>query len=253
MKYYGMTNRGKLRKTNQDNYGIATNENGDIFAMVCDGIGGGRGGDVASRMAVDYFSENFAAHGAFQTADEVKAWLRALISEANRRIHTRGQEDPLLQGMGTTLCGILKCAAGTYVVNIGDSRVYALRRDGNMAQVTMDHTLVQDMLLHGELSYQEAANYPDKNYLTNALGAWETIRSDISTLADDSYGYLICSDGLHGYVSERVIQSIVMDRERDPALRVRKLIRAALDTGGYDNVTVILIDLEGESHSWQKI
>ncbi|MBQ3272807.1 MAG: Stp1/IreP family PP2C-type Ser/Thr phosphatase [Solobacterium sp.] len=247
MKYCGTTDRGKLRKSNQDNYVIATNRNGDVFAIVCDGIGGGRGGDIASRMTVNYFSELFAEHAGFESASDAKYWLRINISEINRRIFQRSKDQEELRGMGTTMCGVLKASVGTFVVNIGDSRAYSWQKDTGLKQLTIDHTLVQDMIMHGEITRKEAENYPRKNVLTNALGVWESVRSDIDTHPEPVQGYLICSDGLHGYVDEKSIAKIVMTKGRDPALKVRRLIKAALDAGGFDNITVILIDLEGEN------
>ena len=135
---------------------------------------------------------------------------------------------------------------GKFVVNIGDSRAYAWFDSGRFSQLTMDHTLLNDMLMHGELTLKEAENFPRKNVLTNALGVWESVRCDINVHQEQIDGLLLCSDGLHGYVSEEHIMGIVMNHDMDPTLRGRKLLKAALDAGGYDNITIVLIDLEGE-------
>ena len=247
MKYYGMSDKGKIRKTNQDSYVIATNEAGDLFAIVCDGIGGNLGGDVASRLAINYFSVAFSNTNGFKTSTAVKKFLREGIQEVNTLIFETGKENPKLHGMGTTLCGILLCHAGRFVVNVGDSRAYSFSHNGQFTQLTMDHTLVNDMIMHGELTPEQAKNYPKKNVLTNAIGVWETVRSDIDTHLEDMDGVLLCSDGLHSYVDQSVIRSIVLDTQIDPILRVRKLVKASLDAGGFDNVTAILIDLEDDS------
>lgn len=247
MKYYGMSDKGKIRKTNQDSYVIATNEAGDLFAIVCDGIGGNLGGDVASRLAINYFSVAFSNTKGFKTSNAVKKFLREGIQEVNTLIFETGKENPKLHGMGTTLCGILLCHAGRFVVNVGDSRAYSFSHNGQFTQLTMDHTLVNDMIMHGELTPEQAKNYPKKNVLTNAIGVWETVRSDIDTHLEDMDGVLLCSDGLHSYVDQSVIRSIVLDAQIDPILRVRKLVKASLDAGGFDNVTAILIDLEDDS------
>lgn len=247
MKYYGMSDKGKIRKTNQDSYVIATNEAGDLFAIVCDGIGGNLGGDVASRLAINYFSVAFSNTKGFKTSIAVKKFLREGIQEVNTLIFETGKENPKLHGMGTTLCGILLCHAGRFVVNVGDSRAYSFSHNGQFTQLTMDHTLVNDMIMHGELTPEQAKNYPKKNVLTNAIGVWETVRSDIDTHLEDMDGVLLCSDGLHSYVDQSVIRSIVLDTQIDPILRVRKLVKASLDAGGFDNVTAILIDLEDDS------
>lgn len=247
MKYYGMSDKGKLRKTNQDSYVIATNLAGDLFALVCDGIGGNLGGDVASRMAVKYFSVAFSNTKGFKSVAGVKKFLRDGVQEINRQIFETGKENPKLHGMGTTLCGVVISKVGKFVVNVGDSRCYSFRHTGEFQQLTMDHTLVNDMLMHGELTPDQAKNYPKKNVLTNAVGVWETVRCDIDTHMEDVDGFLLCSDGLHSYVEESTIRNIVLNTEMDPSLRARKLVKEALDVGGFDNVTTILIDLEDVS------
>ena len=100
------------------------------------------------------------------------------------------------------------------------------------------------MLMHGELTPEEAENYPRKNVLTNAVGVWESVRCDIDLHLEQMDGILLCSDGLHSYVDEKEIRAIVLNTDNDPSLRSRRLIKASLDAGGMDNVTVILIDLE---------
>ena len=246
MKYYGITDRGLIRKNNQDSYVIASNEARDVFAIVADGIGGNLGGDIASRMAVSHFSKAFSETGSFRSESQVKAWVEKQVEKANTEIYQYGQKRPALKGMGTTLCGALITRHAVYIVNIGDSRAYAWWNDGRMSQLTMDHTLLNDMLMHGELTLKEAENFPRKNVLTNALGVWESVRCDINVHQEQIDGLLLCSDGLHGYVSEEHIMGIVMNHDMDPTLRGRKLLKAALDAGGYDNITIVLIDLEGE-------
>jgi len=246
MKYYGVTDRGKVRKTNQDSYVIATSQAGDVFAIVCDGIGGGKGGDVASRLAITYFSMSFSLNRGFKDEDALRAWLNKSVEGANKEIYKTGSETNGLKGMGTTLTGVLLTSVGRYIVNIGDSRVYGYYKDGTFKCLTSDHTLVNDMVKHGDLTKEEAKTYPRKNVLTNALGVWKKVRYDLTRCREEINGFLLCSDGLHGYVDEEVIRKIVIDRESDPTLRVRRLYKAAMEAGGYDNVTAILIDLEGD-------
>ena len=246
MKYFGLTDRGRLRKTNQDSYTIASNRAGDVFAVVCDGIGGGKGGDIASRLAVTHFSMAFSNNEGFKDDQQVKRWLEIEIPAANEEIFRTGQRTPELKGMGTTLTGVMITSVGRFVINVGDSRTYAYYNDDTMKVLTTDHTLVNDMLRHGELTPEEAKNYPRKNVLTNALGVWEKSRFDVERHDEAVNGFLICSDGLHGYVDEEVIRSIVLNRMMDPALRVRRLYAEAMNAGGFDNITAILIDLEGD-------
>ncbi len=251
MKYFGLTDRGKLRKTNQDSYVIASNRAGDVFAIVCDGIGGGKGGDIASRLAVTHFSMAFSNNEGFEDEAQLRRWIGLEIPASNEEIFRMGRRTPELKGMGTTMTGIMISSCGIFVVNIGDSRTYSYYRNGSFTQLTTDHTLVNDMLRHGELTPEEAKNYPRKNVLTNALGVWEKARFDFEKFDEKADGFLICSDGLHGYVEEEVIKSIVLNRQIDPAIRVRKLYAEAMNAGGYDNITAILVDLEGGERNEQ--
>ncbi len=246
MKYFGLTDRGKVRRTNQDSYIIASNRAGDVFAVVCDGIGGGKGGDIASRLAVTHFSMAFSHNEGFADESLLRRWLSLEIPASNEEIYRMGRRTQELKGMGTTLTGVMITSVGIYVVNIGDSRTYAYYSDGSFVQLTNDHTLVNDMVRHGELTPDEAKNYPRKNVLTNALGVWEKARYDLEKIDKKTDGFLVCSDGLHGYVEEDVIREIVLNRDIDPAIRVRRLYGEAMNAGGYDNITAILIDLEGD-------
>ncbi len=248
MKYYGITDKGLVRKSNQDSYVIAANSANDFFAIVADGIGGNLGGDIASRMAVRFFSKAFSETEQFTDPEIAKRWIESAVNACNSQIYEYGLKNPKFKGMGTTFCGVMFTSFGKLIVNIGDSRAYGWFPDGRFKLLTNDHSLVNDMLQHGELTPEEAKNYPRKNVLTNALGVWQNVRSDIDLHQEEISGLLLCSDGLHGYVEEEVIQNIILSKQSDPSLRCRKLLKAALDTGGYDNVTIIVIDLEGDNY-----
>lgn len=244
MRYYGVTDRGLVRKTNQDNYVIASNEVGDVFAIVCDGIGGGRGGDVASKIAIDYFSEVFSENNGFTDRDEVFNWIRFHVAKANDQIFVRSTTTSIYKGMGTTFVGILLCKVGRFIVNIGDSRVYGAYPDSKFTPLTQDHTLVNDLLKTGEITQEEAEYHPKKNVLTNALGVWDSVRIDIHEHTGPISSFLICSDGLYGYVDHDVIKKVMVSKELSTTLKVRNLLNKALKAGGYDNITIILIELE---------
>ena len=245
MKYYGITDKGLVRKSNQDSYVIATNVAGEVFAIVADGIGGNLGGDIASRMAVAHFSRVFSETEQFRDADEVKLWLNREVKICNSAIFDYGKQHADLKGMGTTLCAALITHIGIFIVNIGDSRAYAWWHVGKMKQLTVDHTLVNDMLMHHEITPEEAKTFPRRNVLTNALGVWEDVKCDITHHIEKMDGILLCSDGLHGYVPEKTVLRVVLDPHKDPSLRARKLIKLALEAGGFDNTTVILLDFAG--------
>ncbi len=246
MKYYGITDKGFIRKSNQDSYVIATNESKDVLAVVADGIGGNRGGDIASRIAVSVMCEGFSSSLKFNQPNQIHEWLRNTISNANSQIFYYAQSHPDYQGMGTTLCALLVCELGCWFVNIGDSRAYAWFADGRFQQITQDHSYVNDLVRKGEMTLEEAKHSKQKNMLTNALGVWRDVRFDEFHGFSGIQGVLLCSDGLHAYVDEEVIRSILFSNSIPVAKKARRLIEVANRVGGFDNVTAIIVDLRGD-------
>lgn len=247
MKYYGITDRGLVRKNNQDSYVIASNQADDILAIVADGIGGNLGGDIASRLCVSHFSRAFSEVEAFSCEREIVEWIEEHVERANTIIFEYGKKHIQLKGMGTTLCAAMLTKFGIFIVNIGDSRCYSWSTNNGLRLITKDHTLLNDMLAHGELTLEEAKTFTKKNVLTNALGVWETVKADIDIHHEAMHGLLLCSDGLHGYVKESDVADVLFSNEIDAALKPRKLLKYALDAGGLDNVTIIIIDFEGDN------
>lgn len=244
MKCFGATDIGLVRSSNQDSYVIASNEAGDVFALVCDGIGGGNSGDVASQTAIQYFSEVFSTNKGFKDEEEALTWMRFHIRKANDAIFTLAATKKEYQGMGTTMVGVLLIPEGRYVINIGDSRVYATFSDGSFRCLTQDHTLVQELVNHGELKPEEIASHPKRNMLTNALGIWDNVRIDLLRVEDVVDTFLLCSDGLHGYVPEPILSRIMQDPRLTLQGKSKQLMNIALLQGGYDNITIILIQTE---------
>ncbi len=244
MKYFGVSDKGLVRNINQDSYSIITSENGDVFAVVCDGIGGAKGGDIASRMVIDYFSKHFSEHTGFMDLDDAISWLRLNITKINMQIYSLANANENYKGMGTTLSGILFSTVGKLVVNVGDSRVYSFNYEDEFKQLTEDHSLVNDMLKHNEITLEEAMNHPKRNVLTNAIGVWSSVKIDIIAYQLPTKYFLICSDGLHGYVSKESIKEVLMDINTTTSLKPRALLNLALKAGGYDNITIILIEVE---------
>lgn len=240
---FGKTHTGLRRKNNQDSFAVVENGAHALMGIVCDGIGGGNGGDVASKMAVRHMQDSFKAFDISKKTDvEIKRWLLNTIKEANDLVYTEASSNPKLHGMGTTMVGVIQCEDAAYIFNAGDSRTYGLYEDDFIC-LTEDHSYVADLLKKGEVSEEEARNHPNRNVLTNAVGVWDNIRIDVNKINKDYRCLLICSDGLHGYVSETMIRRIL---ESDFSLekKVDLLIQAALDAGGFDNVSVILIEKE---------
>jgi len=247
IKAFGASDIGLHRKQNQDSYGIVENDAKDLLAIVCDGIGGGLAGDVASHMAVAHMKERFLQKKGFHDDLEVKHWLKTTIQEANDLIFMQSAKSSNQKGMGTTCVGVIYANSHTYIFNVGDSRIYGVY-DDDFICLTEDHSFVRDLLKAGEITEEEAKHHPNRNMLTNALGIWDSVKIDINKIKEGYRCLLICSDGLHGYVKEEEIFRIIK-KETDVRRIVHELINASKSAGGYDNVSVIiLIHEDGDAH-----
>jgi protein phosphatase len=231
------TDRGRVRAINQD---VALIE-GQLVA-VADGMGGHAAGEIAASVAVDALRDAFAAD---QSADG----LVAAANTANRAVHDRSESNQELHGMGTTLtaAALVKTRRSEQLVliNVGDSRAYLLV-DGELTQLTEDHSVVEEMRRRGDLSSAEAAVHPHRHILTRALGIDPTVEVDSWLLeARPGSRLLICSDGLTNECDEAEIETVLSEAP-DPAEAARVLVARALDHGGNDNVTVVVADISGE-------
>lgn len=224
------TDIGRVRERNEDSVLVDP-----PLYVVADGMGGHRGGQVASRVALETLEELAADGGSL--SDHVRG--------ANRAVWDRSVEDERLSGMGTTLTAARIEGASALIAHVGDSRAYLLR-DGMLRQLTADHTLVARMVRSGEITEAEADVHPHKNVLTRALGTDEEVEVDEDTIALlDGDRLLLCSDGLTGMVTEDQIQAILEQSDR-PQQAADRLVKAANRAGGIDNITVVVLDAIGE-------
>ena len=239
MEYSCITDIGLVREKNQDSYLVLYNEYGDFLALVADGIGGGRAGEVASGELIKYFEYSFKESGPFDSQEDVINFLQFHVSTANKHIYDLSKKFVDYNGMGTTLTGIMISKYGTVSINCGDSRVYGYI-DGMLLHLSKDHTRVNEMLENGEITYEQSLNHPEKHYLTKAIGIFNKIDVDIHNVKKMEY-YLVCSDGLHSYVSDEEIKKIITDDKKSIDEKVEDLKDLSLLKGGRDNVTIILI------------
>lgn len=238
MEYSCITDVGLLREKNQDSYLVSKNNDDDLFAIVADGIGGGRAGEVASSEVVKHFDSVFKK-SSFKNESEIQDYLIENIAVANTNIYYLSKTYLEYRGMGTTVTGILFHNDSVLTFNCGDSRVYGFL-DRKTFHLTYDHTLVNQMLENKEITPQEAENHPKKHYLTRAVGIFRQVEVDVHPVKQMEY-YLVCSDGLHGMLKDDEIVNIVYDEEKTLDERVEALKDLALLKGGYDNITAILI------------
>ena len=242
---FGKTHIGYKRALNQDTF-LLEERDGVLLAIVCDGIGGGNGGEVASQMACAHVKDRFKSMPKCLQDVDVKRWLETTIREANDLIFMQSAKKRSLKGMGTTLVGVLVCEQGTYIFNVGDSRTYGLYAKDFLC-LTEDHSYIAALLKNGQITMEEAAKHHARNVLTNALGIWDQVRIDIHKIKNDYQALLICSDGLHGYVHEDVLREILA-QSISAEEKVNLLIQKALDAGGFDNISAIVLEREGSIH-----
>ena len=227
------TDVGRVRRSNQDALII-----GGGVAGVADGMGGHNGGEIASGETRDGILRELSG----KTPD--RQALREAVEKINLEIWDRQEKDASLTGMGTTLTLLWPSESEMLVAQVGDSRAYLIR-DGQVRQVTKDHSLVGDMVRRGVLTEEQAACHPMRNYITRAVGTEDTIEADLFTeerKAGDRW--LVCSDGLYSMISRGALEELVRKENAEEAADA--LLQAALEGGGRDNITLILMtDEEG--------
>ena len=245
LEFAGLTDVGRVREKNEDAIAISEEFR---FALLADGMGGYNAGEVASEMAVSGIKEIlekglrrprfsfFRKYG----GDYIRQLLTEAITEVNQRIYQKARSDPRYYGMGTTLVAIVFHGKRITMAHIGDSRIYRLR-NGELLQLTRDHTWVQDQVATGWMTPEEAQKSEYKNLLTRALGVYEAVKADMEeeeVLPDDLF--LLCSDGVTDRISLDEMTGVLLDDLEPIQKRVEKLVQKANEAGGYDNSSVIL-------------
>ena len=260
MIYSGKTNVGKVRSTNQDSFAIKSFSHDVLVAVVCDGMGGVRGGNIASETAIEYFMKNFEDGDVadlnanpYIDATQAMAALAHAVYDANEAVYNKAISSSELNGMGTTLVACLLIGTRLYVANVGDSRLY-VDFGKKLTQVTEDHSYVQFLVDVGDITPEEAKTHPYRNRITRAIGIQPEIDCDLFTVELDKYPdakVLLCSDGLCGQVDNSVMHKIMktVQSKKDDAQAnldhtVDMLIDEALESGGPDNITVILLSAD---------
>ncbi|MFS0574273.1 Stp1/IreP family PP2C-type Ser/Thr phosphatase [Sporosarcina sp. 179-K 3D1 HS] len=244
VQYEVLTDIGRKRTINEDSAAVYTLPEGILLAVVADGMGGHRGGDFASSTAIQIFGKRFKELETEQLDSEFPwdEWLQESVIHVNGLLYEHAKDNEELSGMGTTLEAVLIHGNTCFVSHIGDSRVYVLNENG-IRQVTRDHSYVNVLLESGEITEEEAAVHPQRNWIMRAVGSERTIQPDFYTveLTDVSY-LLVCTDGLSNKVCKQSISDIVLT---NVSLRekARNLIDLANQRGGEDNISVILIEL----------
>lgn len=237
-----------MRSTNQDFVELFYNQADQLLAILCDGMGGHKAGDIASEMAVMQLGHRWKGT-AFATSAEVKEWLDRQINTENQRIYRVARTYNDLQGMGTTLVTAAFINDAIVIGNIGDSRAYQLNADDDMRLITVDHSFANELRLSGEITEEEAKNHHQRHTLTRSLGVFDKVMIDFFELnKEETQLILLCSDGLSNGIDRKEMNNIVQN-ELNLSSKAEALIDTSLKNGSTDNITVCLIDLTEQSQN----
>lgn len=235
-----VSDRGRKRPSNEDAYGFSIEAG---VYLVCDGMGGAAAGEVASTIAVDEVLRLLTHRDEAKDAQLPDA-AQSAICEANEAIFTRAQRNHRLNGMGTTLVALATREQQVWVLNVGDSRCYRLRK-GTLEQLSRDHSLVEEQVRLGRMTPREALHSPLKNVITRALGTQSHVTPDVFEFeAEPGDLFLLCSDGLTRELPDSIIQDL-LSRDLPLEAQSTQLVEAAKKAGGHDNITCLLVRAEG--------
>ena len=241
MEYWGLSDIGRVRAQNQDAFRIEELDRHTILAVVCDGMGGAKSGNIASRLAIDVFvGEVKNSWKSSMSQEQIGQLLQNAVKLANFTVYDQARQFEDFAGMGTTLVAALLSGQNATMVNVGDSRCYHITRS-DIRRITVDHSVVQMMVDRGELTAEEARSYPGRNYITRAVGTEPTVESDLFAIrVERGDALLLSSDGLHNEVDDQeILFEVVHGVNNDNCCQ--RLLDIANMRGSPDNVTSILV------------
>lgn len=235
------TDTGRMRSMNQDTCRCGVFPSGAAWTIVCDGMGGVRGGNVASELAADAIAEVFTAeYRAEMDGTEIREMMMRAVYAGNERVLRRAEEEPSLRGMGTTVVGVIAAKDVLHVVHVGDSRCY-LKNTAGIKQITTDHSFVQQLVERGAITPEEARVHPQRNLITRVVGVHEDVECDYGCFHFEQGDLaLSCSDGLSNYFEKDTLSFFTENYEGEKL--TEELIHFANEKGGSDNITAALID-----------
>ena len=244
LKAVGVTDIGYYRESNQDTFSIQKLSDDVLLAVLCDGMGGANGGNIASEMAVQMITGQLSRGYRDDLGDlSVRALAVSAVSVANAIIRDKARKDPSLEGMGTTVEAVIVRDDTVYIAHVGDSSVFQLTETG-MEKLTTDHTRVQQLLSLGEITPEQAADHPQRHWLTRAVGVENSVNPDfLSCTLEKGEALLLCSDGLTNEVELSEIRRILWEALSRGAVQegAEALVEEAKRLGGADNITAVVI------------
>ena len=241
MEYWGRSDIGRVRSQNQDAFRIEELDRHTILAVVCDGMGGAKSGNIASRLAIDVFVDEVKnSWKSTMPQEQIGQLLQDALKLANFTVYDQARQFTEFAGMGTTLVAALLNGKNATIVNVGDSRCYHITHS-DIRRITVDHSVVQMMVDRGELTPEEARNYPGRNYITRAVGTEPTVESDLFAIrVERGDALLLSSDGLHNELDDQeILFEVVHGVNNDNCCQ--RLLDIANMRGSPDNVTSVLV------------
>lgn len=239
MQIFSKTDRGRVRTDNQDAYFAGKITDDSVFAVVCDGMGGANAGNVASELAVRHISEYVirSYRDGMDMTDTEKTLKNAIVS-ANISLYDKAVNNAELAGMGTTAVAAFVKDGTAVIAHVGDSRIYLV--NGEIKQLTRDHSVVQSLIESGKITPEDAKVHPRKNVITRALGAEEDVAVDSDCLnLSNGDTLLLCSDGLTNFLDDKDILTVFQNN--DISAVAERLVEEANKNGGGDNITVVTV------------
>lgn len=239
MQIFSKTDRGRVRTDNQDAYFAGKITDDSVFAVVCDGMGGANAGNVASELAVRHISEYVirSYRDGMDMTDTEKTLKNAIVS-ANISLYDKAVNNTELAGMGTTAVAAFVKDGTAVIAHVGDSRIYLV--NGEIKQLTCDHSVVQSLIESGKITPEDAKVHPRKNVITRALGAEENVAVDSDCLnLSNGDTLLLCSDGLTNFLDDKDILTVFQNN--DISAVAERLVEEANKNGGGDNITVVTV------------
>ena len=242
MRIVSKTDVGKVRRTNQDAYCTGELPGGVAWAVVCDGMGGANGGNIASATAVKVISERISSsYRDGMSSTSILAMLDSAINAANISVYDMSQEDALLAGMGTTVVACVLVGGVAYIAHAGDSRAYRFNSE-ELYQVTRDHSYVQQLVEEGTITSEQAKTYPHRNVITRALGVNDRVLVEHNEVVlGEKDAVMLCTDGLTGTLEEEDMLDIF--KKHSFYEYPDRLVKLANKRGGTDNITVVILSL----------
>lgn len=241
-----LTHCGQVRGHNEDAGGIFKNKDGQLIAIIADGMGGHLAGDVASMLAIENMKTKWEETDRKTDKQHIESWLQEVITDTNSQIYQKSKENSNLEGMGTTLVAAVISRDFVTIAHVGDSRCYLADQE-KLQQVTEDHSFVNELVKRGEISEDDAEVHPRKNIILRALGSEPEVETDIKTISwSPGNCLLLCSDGLSDKVNQQELEQFILT-DREISQIGNELIDVANERGGEDNISLILMTYDGSN------